>query len=74
MNRNNQGRLPNAAPARLMVIGVVAHLRLRPGLRGVTARSGTEGFNSIMKFLTYKTEEKKAEATAQSRGSWPPSP
>lgn len=26
--------------------------------------AGTEGFNSIMKFLGYKKEEKKAEATA----------
>lgn len=46
-------------------LGVTVAASLDYFIAGLIISAGTEGFNSILKFLSYKKEEKKAEAVEQ---------
>jgi hypothetical protein len=57
--------------ARFQMLHILAsNISMRPTfdmlLTGLVIGGGTEGFNSIMKFLSYKKEEKKIDALAKS--------
>jgi|GraSoiStandDraft_46_1057282.scaffolds.fasta_scaffold09549_3 hypothetical protein len=46
-------------------LGVTVDSYLDYFVAGLIISAGTEGFNSILKFLSYKKEEKKAEAAKE---------
>lgn len=53
----------------LKQLGIAVDVNLDFIVTGLIISAGTEGFNSILKFLSYKKEEKKAEAAAEKVGT-----